>query len=145
MIFGARVPIVRPSAKLSNAIPATATIALLSLVRYDSWIIWNDIDIPFKSFYEKGKYAVVIRNNLNVIVLMESSSNRDLNTKVARQIGYQKEFNLAKKVFDKYDHAYVLFHLATKIPRAMRVCTNFFSENSPFCPTFYISKSTRFP
>ena len=76
---------------------------------------------------------------------MESSSNRDLNAKVARQIGYQKEFQFAKKVYDKYDHAYVLFHLATSIPRAMRVCTNIFSENQPYCPLFYISKSTKFP
>ena len=96
--------------------------------------------IVSQSYFERGPYSIVIRNNLNAIALFESSSNLDVNTRVAKTLGYSKEFKLAKKIYNKHPYSYVLFNVHPRCPKAFRICTNLFSEHAPFYPMFHSIK-----
>ena len=98
------------------------------------------IIIVSQSYFERGSHSIIIRNNLNAIALFESSSNLDVNTRVAKTLGYAKEFRSAKKVYSKYPYSYVLFNVHPRCPRAFRVCTNLFCEHPPYYPMFYSVK-----
>lgn len=100
-----------------------------------------NIIIISQSYFERGKYAIPIRNNLNIIVLFENSSNRDINKKIARTLGYLAEYKLAKKSFERTPFSHLMFYVSPVIGKPFRVVSNLFGKNYPFYPIFHVTGS----
>merc|ERR1711911_2762 len=101
-----------------------------------------NIIIISQSYFERGKYSIPIRNNLNIIVLFENSSNRDINKKIARTLGYLAEYRLAKKTFERTPFSHLMFYVSPVIEKPFRVVSNLFGKNYPFYPIFPV-RNTR--
>lgn len=100
-----------------------------------------NIIIISQSYFDRGKHSVSIRNNLNIIVLFENSSNRDVNKKIARSLGYLPEYKLAKKRFESKPYSHIVFYVSPQIEKQFRVVSNLFGKNFPFFPVFHLTGS----
>ena len=100
-----------------------------------------NIIIISQSYFERGKHSVPIRNNLNIVVLFENSSNRDVNKKIARSLGYLAEYKNAKKRFESTPYSHLMFYVSPQIERPFRVVSNLFGKNFPFYPIFHLTSS----
>ena len=100
-----------------------------------------NIIIISQNYFDRGRNSVSIRNNLNIVVLFENSSNRDVNKKIARSLGYLSEYKLAKKRFESKPFSHIMFYVSPDVEKQFRVVSNLFGKNHPFFPIFHLSHS----
>ena len=70
----------------------------------------------------------------NIVVMMKNHGDRELNQRILRKLGYSEYAKSISRDFSVSNIRYVVINLSAELEsNQLRLSTNLFSENSPFC------------